>query len=205
MRDKLINVAIRQFGERGFDGASTRDIAAEAETTMSNITYHFGGKEGLYRAAAEAIVLRFAAVTGDQFAQRLADDNAADPADRIDTVCLVLRTIAAFMLSDEAAPLARFVAREQQNPASIMREFFEREIKPKVTMLELQVRHVRPDLSEKEVTATVFYLLSMAISLRSSRLSLCMFLEVPDIEEPVAAQLLDRLDGTIREVLEVKR
>ena len=56
MRERLIQVAIQRFGELGFDGASTRDIAAAADTTMSNITYHFGGKEGLYHAAAEAIV-----------------------------------------------------------------------------------------------------------------------------------------------------
>ncbi|MDE1467763.1 CerR family C-terminal domain-containing protein [Aurantiacibacter sp. D1-12] len=204
MRERLISVAIRQFGERGFDGASTRDIAAEAETTMSNITYHFGGKEGLYRAAAEAIVMRFASVTADLFRDHQDEGTEPDAARRIEIVGTVLRTIGAFMLSDEAAPFARFVAREQQNPASVMREFFEREIKPKVRMLEEQVKHLRPDLNDQEVSATVFYLLSMAISLRSSRLSLCMFMDVPDIEEPLGSQMLDRLDHIVRELLEVK-
>ncbi len=203
MRERLISVAIRQFGERGFDGASTRDIAAEADTTMSNITYHFGGKEGLYRAAAETIVMRFAAVTADLFKDQPGGEAEPDTARRIEIVILVLHTIGAFMLSDEAAPLARFVAREQQNPASIMSEYFEREIKPRVEMLEEHVLHLRPDLSVQDVKATVFYLLSMAISLRSSRLSLCMFMEVPNIDEPLGERLLDRLDQTIREVLEV--
>ena len=53
MRERLISVAIQQFGEHGFAGASTRDIAAAADTTMSNITYHFGGKDGLITAIAE--------------------------------------------------------------------------------------------------------------------------------------------------------
>ena len=204
MKDRLISVAIRQFGERGFDGASTRDIAAEAETTMSNITYHFGSKEGLYRAAAEAIVMRFSAITAELFSDDAQPNGELDSAARLHNVSLVLRTIAAFMLSDEAAPLARFMAREQQNPASVMRDYFEREIKPKVSMLEEQVRHLRPDLGEREVTATVFYLMSMAISLRSSRLSLCMIMEVPEIGSELGELLLERLGASVREMLEVR-
>ena len=55
MRDKLIHAAIERFGKRGFDGVGTREIAAAVDTPMSSITYHFGGKEGLYLAAAEHI------------------------------------------------------------------------------------------------------------------------------------------------------
>jgi TetR/AcrR family transcriptional regulator, regulator of cefoperazone and chloramphenicol sensitivity len=52
---KLLDVAIREFGAHGLEGASTRSIAAAAGTAMSSITYHYGGKEGLYLAAAEHI------------------------------------------------------------------------------------------------------------------------------------------------------
>src|SRR3546814_10523816 len=44
------------FGRKGLDGASTRGIAKAAGTAMSSITYHYGGKEGLYLAAADYIV-----------------------------------------------------------------------------------------------------------------------------------------------------
>ncbi|WP_271078456.1 CerR family C-terminal domain-containing protein [Aurantiacibacter sp. MUD61] len=199
MKNKLISTAIRQFGERGFDGASTRDIASEAGTTMSNITYHFKGKEGLYRAAAEAIVQRFAEVSRHQFSQPVPPD--IDAATRIERVCAVLRTIGAFMLSDEAEPLARFVAREQQSSQSVMREYFQRDIAPMVDALKQHVTILRPDLSAEDVNATVFFLLSMAISLRSSRMSLCMFMEVTDIDDRLGAQVLERLEATVREVL----
>ena len=199
MREKLISVAIRRFGKSGFDGASTRDIAAEAGTTMSNITYHFGGKEGLYRAAAEAIVARFREVTENEIATLPGPE--ATPRERADMVCGVLLTIGAFMLRDEAKPLARFVAREQQNPKSIMREYFQRDIHPFVDRLEEQVGRLRPDLDPLNCKATVFYLVSMAISLRSSRLSLCIFMGVEDIDERLAQMLLSRLDATVRQVL----
>ena len=55
IRERLLSVAIERFGESGFEGASTRDIAQAADTAMSSITYHFGGKEGLYLACADFI------------------------------------------------------------------------------------------------------------------------------------------------------
>ncbi|NWO96312.1 TetR family transcriptional regulator, partial [Escherichia coli] len=42
-------------GRHGFEGASTREIARASGTAMSSITYHFGGKQGLYLAAADHI------------------------------------------------------------------------------------------------------------------------------------------------------
>ena len=53
--DRLLEVAVREFGQKGLEGASTRGIAAAAGTAMSSITYHYGGKEGLYLAAADYI------------------------------------------------------------------------------------------------------------------------------------------------------
>ncbi len=59
---RLIEAAIEQFGQHGFDGASTRDIAAASGTAMSSITYHFGGKDGLYLACADYIAEQIGAV-----------------------------------------------------------------------------------------------------------------------------------------------
>ncbi len=55
-RQKLIDAALRIFGEYGFDGASTRMLADAAGANLAAIPYYFGGKEGLYRAAAEFVV-----------------------------------------------------------------------------------------------------------------------------------------------------
>ena len=51
-RDTLLSAALDAFGRHGFDSASTRDIAKSAGMPMSQITYHFGGKDGLYLACA---------------------------------------------------------------------------------------------------------------------------------------------------------
>ena len=50
-RQKLVLAALKLFAEKGFEGASTRDIADAAGANISAIRYYFGDKAGLYRAA----------------------------------------------------------------------------------------------------------------------------------------------------------
>jgi AcrR family transcriptional regulator len=51
--EKILQSAIREFAAKGFEGASTRSIAAAASVQHTLVTYHFGNKEGLWRAALE--------------------------------------------------------------------------------------------------------------------------------------------------------
>lgn len=50
-RTRLLSEASRIFAEKGFATASTREICQAAGLNVAAIHYHFGGKEGLYRAA----------------------------------------------------------------------------------------------------------------------------------------------------------
>lgn len=54
-RHRIINSAIQLFGERGYEGASTRDIARLAGVNAPALQYYFDNKEGVYRACAEHI------------------------------------------------------------------------------------------------------------------------------------------------------
>ncbi|WP_243373428.1 TetR/AcrR family transcriptional regulator [Geotalea sp. SG265] len=47
-RNNLIETATRLFAERGLNGVSIRELSKAAEVSISMISYHFGGKEGLY-------------------------------------------------------------------------------------------------------------------------------------------------------------
>ncbi|MGW4241527.1 TetR/AcrR family transcriptional regulator [Nocardia sp. NPDC004722] len=58
-RTALLNAARDVFGAKRFDEVSTTEIAQRAGTAIGLINYHFGGKRGLYLAAAEAEYGRF--------------------------------------------------------------------------------------------------------------------------------------------------
>ncbi len=48
-REALIEAATLVFAEKGYEGGSIRDITRKAGANQAAVTYHFGGKEGLYR------------------------------------------------------------------------------------------------------------------------------------------------------------
>ena len=52
-RRRLLQAALRAFGQRDYDAVSTREIVEAAGANISAISYHFGGKQGLYLATAE--------------------------------------------------------------------------------------------------------------------------------------------------------
>jgi AcrR family transcriptional regulator len=52
-RNRLLAAATRLFAEQGFDGTSVKELADEAGVNVSLISYHFGGKENLYRTCLE--------------------------------------------------------------------------------------------------------------------------------------------------------
>jgi TetR/AcrR family transcriptional regulator, regulator of cefoperazone and chloramphenicol sensitivity len=112
---RLLDTAIEQFGRQGLEGASTRAIAAAAKTAMSSITYHYGGKEGLYLAAAQRI--------GEQISERFAGTmaHAPDPDSlsahaAVEQVITLADAFLSMMLSPVSAPWARFIVREQMEP-----------------------------------------------------------------------------------------
>ncbi|MGB2808375.1 MAG: CerR family C-terminal domain-containing protein [Sedimentisphaerales bacterium] len=48
VHDRLLDAAEELFSEHGFEGASVRDIAADAGCNIAAVNYYFGGKDKLY-------------------------------------------------------------------------------------------------------------------------------------------------------------
>jgi AcrR family transcriptional regulator len=55
-RKRILDAARALFAERGYDGASVRDITAEARCNVASVNYHFRGKDGLYREMFERLL-----------------------------------------------------------------------------------------------------------------------------------------------------
>lgn len=52
-RDRILDVAERMFGERGFAATSLRDITTDAGANVASVNYHFGSKEALLTEVLE--------------------------------------------------------------------------------------------------------------------------------------------------------
>jgi len=53
-KESLLVAAKRIFAQKGYDGATVKDIADEAGVNISLVSYHFNGKENLFRACVQA-------------------------------------------------------------------------------------------------------------------------------------------------------
>jgi len=62
-RQQLLDIGRRLFAERGFEGTSIEEIAAQAGVSKPVVYEHFGGKEGLYAVVVDREVERLTAVT----------------------------------------------------------------------------------------------------------------------------------------------
>jgi AcrR family transcriptional regulator len=52
-RANILEVALKEFADKGFSGARIDEIAEKTQTSKRMIYYHFGGKEGLYQAVLD--------------------------------------------------------------------------------------------------------------------------------------------------------
>ncbi len=93
--ERILAAALAAFAERGFQGATTREIAQAAGVPQGLVTYHFASKQALWEAAADWI---FAAFRADL-------DGAVDALRALD---------AASRLRAAMKHFARFVARHPE-------------------------------------------------------------------------------------------
>jgi AcrR family transcriptional regulator len=58
-REQLLDIGRRLFAEKGLEGTSIEEIAAQAGVSKPVVYEHFGGKEGLYAVVVDREVERF--------------------------------------------------------------------------------------------------------------------------------------------------
>jgi AcrR family transcriptional regulator len=61
-QNEILEVATREFAERGYSGGRVDEIAAQTRTTKRMIYYYFGGKEGLFIAVLQQAYARIRAL-----------------------------------------------------------------------------------------------------------------------------------------------
>ncbi|HZZ13533.1 MAG TPA: CerR family C-terminal domain-containing protein [Paraburkholderia sp.] len=114
-RHRIIEAAIDLFGERGFAGASTRDIATRAGVNAPALQYYFENKEGVYRACLDALADDALTIFEPALENaRIALEEKADTAALIDAFIRIQEAIADCAFIKSSTPGRRlFFAREQ--------------------------------------------------------------------------------------------
>lgn len=202
--DRLLDIAIEQFGAFGIEGASTRAIAAAAGTAMSSITYHFGGKEGLYRAAAHHIAEQIRArMQGPLAASLAAAETDRGAATAIDAVIAIVDAFAQLMTSPESAPWARFIVREQMAPTAafdVLYSEFMKGLAEHVAGLLLRIGAGR--VEEAQARVITIAIVGQALAFRVARETALRLTGWADIGAEEAAAIRGTLRAQTRNILE---
>ena len=199
VQTRLLEVAIREFGSKGLDGASTRHIAGAANTAMSSITYHFGGKEGLYLAAADHIAERMGIVVED-----LDLSGADDPAGARELVKTMLSRMVDKVSRAENEAL--FIVREQMNPTEAFERIWSGPMGRMWQRMAQLVCVASGSSDERRCRIVALTLFGQAIALRASRASFerlsgaslddaALLADVKSVILANADAILDRLAG----------
>jgi len=202
VHDRLLETAVREFGQKGLEGASTRGIAAAAGTAMSSITYHYGGKEGLYLAAADYIADQMEDVAEGMPLDggHLPDTPAAARA----ALQTILGRMADKLANKHAMPWSMFIVREQMNPTEAFDRIY---AGPMGRLTEMLVDLVRIATHRRDGSAAriaVATLLGQVLAIRAARATCARLFERPlddpgliaDVKARIAANtdaILDRM------------
>jgi len=150
--NSLLQIAVRVFNERGYDGTSMEHIALAAGITKSSIYHHVSGKEALLGLALDRAI---AALDGAFLPAEQALHDFGPPLVAIDGV--VRRTTQALL--DDIEVITLFLRVRGNSPTELRaiekRRDFDRRVSKLVSMAA-EAGDIRDDLDPPVVTKLVF-------------------------------------------------
>lgn len=139
-RDRLLLAALDLFGQYGFDGVSTRQLAQGAGVNLQAINYYFGTKRGLYNAVADHLVSRLQLRLGDtrqQVLSRFAEARSGARPIGVDEaralLTLVTETMLTLFSGEESATWVGYMLREQAEPTEAYGRLYAGFMQPMLT------------------------------------------------------------------------
>jgi len=157
-RSALIKAATSVFSEAGYEAGSVRLITQRAKANQAAITYHFGGKEGLYR---EVLTAAADALEKESFL----DPDALDAATPEEALRLYLRAfLSPLVKRDRLGQYLRLYSWESARPTAVFAEFVSTR-QPRIFALAEGVarRFLPPDAPRDQVVLRALWLAQQPI------------------------------------------
>ena len=165
----LIRAALKLFGTKGYEGASTREIAAAANANIGSIAYHFGGKEGLRAACAAFIVDTIQAVAGQAFTAGSATPSGTAAATAQLNATLE-RMVGFIVAQPEAGEIVQFVLRELAHPTSALDTIYKGVFEPThIRLCQIWADATGEDANSDRTKITVFTIIGQVVYFRIGR------------------------------------
>jgi len=165
-RERLFEAAVTEFSERGYSGASVRQICQRAKANLAAIKYHFGSKDGLYREVLRGAAAAFA----DR--QELDDTGIATLSREKAVRQLIRQQLMALLRKDKTGRYLRVFAWENVSPSPVLRAFMASDEIPILSLADKIVRQFLPPSAPREevLIATIWLVNQAAPFIRNRQL-----------------------------------
>lgn len=205
-RAALVQAGLRLFGEHGYAGTSTRDIAATAKANIGSIAYHFGGKEGLRAACAEHIVAAIGTLAAQAMESKV-EPSRMDAADAERQLEQILERMVTFIVaSREAGEIVQFILRELAQPTAALDIIYNGVFLPMHKRLCGIWAAATGEAAESDATKlTVFTLIGQVVYFRIGRLAVQRRMGWADIGPAQASQLVGVAQANLHGILKSRR
>ncbi|MER9259346.1 CerR family C-terminal domain-containing protein [Mesorhizobium sp. M0619] len=201
-RAALVLAALKLFGRQGFDGTSTREIAAEAKANIGSIAYHFGGKEGLRAAAADHIVETIQAVAGQALGGMQLQGQASSETARAQLSTALERMVGFIVARPEAGDIVQFVLRELSHPTAALDRIYDGVFEPTHRRLCQIWEQATGEPAESEATKlVVFTLIGQVIYFRIGREAVMRRMGWREIGNAEAAKVVAAVTSNLGAIL----
>lgn len=207
-RGALVRAALKLFGQQGFDGTSTREIAAEAKANIGSIAYHFGGKEGLRLAAADFIVDTIQAVATQAMgtAGSFPEKNLTAEAAEQQLFAALDRMLAFIIARPEAGEIVQFVLRELSHPTAALDRIYDGVFEPTHRRLCRVWEQATGEPAESDGTKlTVFTLIGQVVYFRIGREAVMRRMGWTEIGNKEAEKVLAVTSGNLSAILAARK
>jgi len=204
-RERILDAALDLFGERGPTGTTVRDIAARAGVNVAAISYHFGGKDELYRAVAKSITERIEGRVAGRAADLLVSP-PKDPAAALTALETLLETVVDVIVGPpEMRRVARFIIREQMQPTAAFEVLFGTfsRMHSVACALFAAAAGLKPEAPETRLR--VFLMIGQAIFLRIGEAAVLRRMELTEYDAAFLARVKKLLRQNVRAMVSAAR
>lgn len=206
-RRALVLAALQLFGRQGYDGTSTREIAAAASANIGSIAYHFGSKEGLRLAAADYIVETIQAIAAQAFGSMAPAPQTVTPQEAEAQIDAAVERMVAFMVArPEAGEIVQFVLRELSTPTDALDRIYSGVFEPVHRRLCALWGAATGEPAESERTRiTVFMMIGQVVYFRIARAAVLRRMEWSDVGPAEAAKVISIAKENVAAVIAARK
>ncbi len=198
-RERILDAAQRVFADSGYDGASMRQIADVAGVPVALVSYHFGSKDGLYRAV---FYRRVPAIVDQRHAGIAIAMSEPDLDRRLELLVKVLVMPWLRMRARDKDPsLGRLLSRETIDPNSEMRGIIRDLLDPVAHELLAALASALPGRSLQDVAWAYQFMLGAMVYVMSDAGRIARLSKGrchPDDEEAAVAHMVAFLTAGTR-------